>query len=336
MIKVALIGCGRVAAKSHITSWQKVKGAKVIAVCDSVKENAENIAKLYNIEHIYFSYEKLLQNLNVDIIDIATPSALHVEMALLAASYGRHCIVEKPLALTLQDADSLIDIFKAKNLKLTVVLQNRFNYPIQLLKKELIKGTFGKPLLGNVTVRWTRPQSYYDNTWQGLDGSGGALINQAIHHIDALLWVFNKKVKSVFAYIGTLNHKMHAEDAATILIKFEDNTFASIEASVLAYPHNLEGSITLLCEKGSVKIGGVALNEISFWHTQKKTSIDFRGKPVNPSEVYGESHSLVFKDMVSAIKNNRNPKISGEDGKLALKIIVAAYESAQYGKEIFL
>jgi predicted dehydrogenase len=339
MIKVAIIGCGRVAKKSHAPAWKSIPMACLAAVCDIDRQKAEEFAKKNRINKVFYSYNDVLKEKDINLVDIATPSDLHAKMAIKAAFAGKHCIVEKPMAINLDDAEEMINIFKKTNRKLCVVLQNRYNEPIIKLKKIIDKGKLGKIFLGNVTVRWQRPQSYYNKTWQGESFSGGVFMNQALHHIDALLWLFNKKVKSVFAYSATLGHKMRGEDAGVIILKFTDNSLASVEASVLAYPHNLEGSITLLCERGTIKIGGVALNEISLWSTRYKLNRQYKVKhedKIDYQNVYGSGHKQVFEDMINAIMNNREPNTNGNEGKLSLKIILAAYESIKTNSEIII
>ncbi|MCM8786986.1 MAG: Gfo/Idh/MocA family oxidoreductase [Candidatus Omnitrophica bacterium] len=335
ILKFAIVGCGRIAPR-HADSIASLKNAKLWAVCDIKKERADLFGKKYRAK-IYYSLNKLLKDKEIDIVDICTPSYLHAEMGIQAANKGKHIIVEKPMALNLKDANNLISASKENKVKLSVVLQNRFNPAMKDLKKLVESKKLGKIYLASVCVRWFRPQSYYEDEWHGKKGTGdGVVINQTSHHLDALVWLLGMP-KSVFAYTGTLAHKTEVEDVATAVFKYKNGALAVLETSTFTYPQNLEGSIALFGKNGSVKVGGTALNRKIFWKIKgeldKEEEILEKEKGEPPS-VYGFSHKEVIKDMIKAVLNSREPKTNGYEGKKSLELILAIYKSAKEKKEV--
>ncbi len=336
ILRFGLIGCGRI-APHHVRALQGLPDSKLTAVADVVEERAYRFADEYDAEP-HLDYFDLLRRDDVDVVNICTPSGLHAEMAIAAAEAGKHVIVEKPMALSLADADAMIAAARDNDVKLSVVFQNRYNPPIQDLRQAVQAGKLGRLLLGNATVRWYRKQAYYDDGWHGTWAmDGGALMNQSIHHVDALIWLMNEPLVSVFAYSATLAHQMEAEDTIVAVLRFASGALASIEASTITFPTDIEGSITLLGEQGSVKIGGVALNHKEMWKVagdlEQEESI-LQAQSNAAQHIYGTSHAQVFADMLAAIRANREPYVNGVGGRVALQAVLAIYESARTGQPV--
>jgi len=333
----AIIGCGRIAPR-HAQALQTIPETNIVAVCDVIENRALNYSQKFGGE-IYTDYRRLLERNDIDVVSICVPSGLHVKIGKDAALAGKNVLVEKPIALNLSDADDLINTCKQKNVTLGIVLQNRFNPPMQELRKLVDSGELGKLLLGNATIRWYRPQEYYEDGWHGTwNMDGGALMNQCIHHIDALQW-FMGDAESVFAYTDTLSHKMEAEDVGIAVIRFKNGGMGLIEGSTITYPENIEGSIALFGEKGSVKVGGTALNRKVFWKVANMIEHEreiLSKEALDPPSVYGYSHREQIIEMISAINENRVPKTSGSEARKSLKLVCAIYESAEKRREITL
>lgn len=336
MIRTAIVGCGRIFSK-HFQALLENKQAQLKVICDIDKNKLEGIISQYKVE-VTSDFNSLIRREDIDLIDICTPSGLHAKMAIEALKNNKHVIVEKPMALKISDADKMIKTAKAYKKKLCVVLQNRYNPPMQELKIALDKKLLGKVCLVNVTVRWYRPQEYYDDGWHGTRKvDGGVLMNQAIHHIDALQWLMGMP-ESVFCYKDTLCHRMEMEDTAVAVFKYSNGALANIEVSTITWPHNLEGSIALFGEKGSVKVGGVALNKKSLWLVKDQESewieneTDYAGE--EKSSIYGESHRMVINDMIEAIEKNREPTTNGEEGLKSLQLVHLLYKSADLRREV--
>lgn len=338
MKRFGIIGCGRIAPR-HADSLAEIEGTKLVQVCDVIESRARHFAEKYDTEYCLDYYE-LLANPDIDIVNICTPSGLHAEMAIAALRAGKHVIVEKPMAMNVADADRMIATAKEMNRKLCIVLQNRYNPPMQDFYKAVRDGKIGRVLLGSVTVRWYRPQEYYNDGWHGTKSmDGGALMNQSIHHIDALQWLVGVPVKSVFAYTATLAHQMEAEDVGVVTVRFENGALATIEGSTVTYPQNLEASVALFGEKGSLKVGGTALNRKVFWKIAGEIEHEkelLTREEVDPPSVYGASHRHVLEDMISAIEEDREPQTSGVEGRKSLALVSAMYESARTSREVIL
>jgi predicted dehydrogenase len=296
-----------------------------------VRSRAERFAREYSVE-AYQDYHYLLERKDIDVVCICTPSGLHAQMGVDAAHAGKHVIVEKPMALSLADADRLIAAAKSAKVKLCIVLQNRYNPPMQDLRRLVDEGQLGQLLLANVTVRWYRPQEYYEDGWHGTWAmDGGALMNQSIHHIDALQWLMGD-VESVCAYTGTLAHKMEAEDTGVAVLRFTSGALGVVEGSTITFPENLEGSIALFGEQGSVKVGGTALNRKIFWKVEGQIEHErelITRDQVDPPSVYGTSHKAVIADMIAAIVEDRQPHTDGVEGRKSLALVLGMYESAR-------
>ncbi|MCB9148575.1 MAG: Gfo/Idh/MocA family oxidoreductase [Caldilineaceae bacterium] len=336
-IRFGLIGCGRVAPR-HAQSIQQMHSATLAAVADIKINRAQNFAAEYGAEP-YADYRALLERPDIDAVSICVPSGLHAAVALDALDAGKHVLVEKPIALTLADADRMIARAREKGLKLAVVLQNRYNSPMQTLRQLIDEGGLGRLHLGAACVRWYRPQSYYEDEWHGTWAmDGGALMNQSIHHIDALQW-FMGPVQSVSAYTATLAHEMEAEDVGVVALRFANGALGTIEGSTLTWPQNLEGSVALFGQHGSVKIGGTALNRIVLWKVDGQLEQEaeiLTAQRVDPPSVYGYSHKAVIEDFVHALLEEQPLGTPGEEARKSVALVLAIYESARLGKEIAL
>lgn len=329
-LRFGLIGCGRVAPR-HAQSLQHLPQAELVAVADVIESRAEHFYKDYGAEPCT-DYRALLDRKDIDVITICTPSGLHSQIGIEAVQAGKHVIVEKPIALSTKDADTLIQAAADAGVKLCVVLQNRFNPPMRDLYDVVQSGKLGRLLLGNATVRWYRPQSYYEDGWHGTWAmDGGALMNQSIHHIDALQWLMGD-VDTVYAMTGTLAHKMEAEDVGVAVLRFKNGALGGIEGSTLTYPQNLEGSVAIFGEHGSLKVGGTALNRKVMWKLDgelEKEQELITADLVDPPSVYGSSHKVVIQDMIEAVLEDRQPQTHGMEGRRSLALVEAIYESAQ-------
>lgn len=334
-LNFGLIGCGRIAPR-HAQSLAEIEGAHLAAAADIIPSRAENFHKQYGAEP-YTDYRRLLDRKDLDVITICTPSGLHAGMGIEALQAGKHVIVEKPMALSLETADALIEAACTANRKLCIVLQNRYNPPMLDLRGAVDAGKLGRLMLGSATVRWFRPQEYYEDEWHGtLAMDGGALMNQSIHHIDALQWLMGD-VESVFAYTATLAHKMEAEDVGVASLRFKGGALGTVEGSTLTYPENLEGSVAIFGEKGSAKVGGTALNRKVFWKLAGELEHEkemLTREQVDPPSVYGYSHRAVIMDMIDAVLTDRAPKTHGLEGRRSVAVVLAIYESARTGKPV--
>lgn len=336
--RFGIIGCGRIAPR-HADTLADIPDAELVQVCDVIESRAHAFAEKYGAAYC-LNYHDLLANPEIDIVNICTPSGMHAEMTIAALKAGKHVIVEKPMAMNPADADRMIAAAKEADRKLCIVLQNRYNPPMQDFYRAIRDGKIGRVLLGSVTVRWYRPQEYYNDGWHGTKSmDGGALMNQSIHHIDALQWLVGVPVKSVFAYTATLAHQMEAEDAGVVVVKFENGALATIEGSTVTYPQNLEASVALFGEKGSLKVGGTALNRKVFWKIAGEIEHEkelLTREEVDPPSIYGASHRHVIEDMMQAIDENREPQTNGAEGRKSLVLVNAMYESARTAREVFL
>ncbi|MDA8228709.1 MAG: Gfo/Idh/MocA family oxidoreductase [Desulfitobacterium hafniense] len=327
-MRFAIIGCGRIAPK-HAESIVALEEAELVAVCDIVPEKAQSFADKYGAVP-YTDYLEVLKRDDIDIVTIATPSDLHAPIGIDAAKAGKHVMVEKPMAMTLKSADELIQACRDAGVKLSVIHQNRFNKSIKLVRQALEEGRFGKLTHGQATVRWNRDENYYAQApWRGTKlQDGGVLMNQSIHNIDLLQWMFGP-VESVYGYTRTALRKIEMEDVGVAVIKFKSGALGIIEAASTIYPKNIEETLNVFGETGSVIVGGIAVNRIETWEfpasDEEKKQI-FASQESDPPTVYGFGHREIIVDMIEAVKNNRNPAIPGEEGRKALEIILAIYK----------
>jgi len=333
-VRFAIIGCGKVAPK-HAESIKSIAHAELAAVCDKNEDRAKSFAEKYGCKY-YVDYRGLLkQEKDIDCVSICTPHAHHAEITINSANAGKHVVTEKPMAMNLEEADKMIAACKKNNVKLFVVKQNRYNEPIKRLKDAIDKGRFGKIFYGNTTVYWSRPQEYYDSEpWLGTKADGGVLMNQASHHIDILRWLMGG-VKAIKATTGTLTHKIESDDTGLVILKFRNGALGTIVATTCVFPHNLEGSVTVMGTKGTVKVGGGALNKMDIWNFKEWNNDDETIKTSrNPQNTYAFGHLEYLKEVVESIEGDIPPKVDGEEGRRTLELITRIYESAKLNKEI--
>jgi UDP-N-acetyl-2-amino-2-deoxyglucuronate dehydrogenase len=335
--RVALVGCGRI-SRNHFDAIEAVPGLRTSAVCDLVEERAREAGERLAVPW-FTDYAKMLREAPCEIVTIATPSGLHPEQGILAARAGKQVVSEKPMAISLAGADALVRACDEANVALFVVKQNRLNPAVQLLRKAIDKGRFGRIYVANTTVRWARPQEYYEQApWRGtwaLDG--GAIMNQASHYVDLLQWLVGP-VASVVAKTTTLARKIEAEDTGIAVLQFESGALGCIEVTMLTYPKNLEGSITILGEKGTVKIGGTAVNRVEHWTFADYDDDDKLVDAANtsPPTVYGFGHQGYYRNVLAVLRGEAKADTDGRAGRKSLELILGIYESARTGKEVSL
>ncbi len=340
MLNFALVGCGRISKRhSELLGHNQIKNARLAAVCDVKVDRAKAIGEQFGVPY-YQDMLKMMETEKIDVVVVLTESGLHADHVVALARFKKHIMVEKPMALTLADADRMISACDVAGSKLFVIKQNRFNVPVVKLRQALEAGRFGKLVMGSVRVRWCRPQAYYDqDSWRGtwaLDG--GVLTNQASHHVDMLEWMMGD-VESVFAMSRTALVKIETEDTAVVMLRFTNGALGVIEATTAARPKDLEGSISILGEGGTVVIGGFAVNEINTWNFGKTETGDdevLKKFSVNPPNVYGFGHQAYYEHAVSCILNNIHQLVDGLAGRKSLELISAIYESIETGKEVSL
>jgi UDP-N-acetyl-2-amino-2-deoxyglucuronate dehydrogenase len=333
--RVALVGCGRI-SKNHFDAIAKIDGLSLSGVCDVVEARAKEAGERLGVPW-FTSYETMLRDAPSEIATIATPSGLHPAHGILAAKAGKHVVCEKPMAITLATADALVHACDDANVKLFVVKQNRLNPPVQLLKRAMDKGRFGKIYLANTTVRWTRPQEYYEQaSWRGTwEFDGGAFMNQASHYVDLMQWLVGP-VESVIAKTATLARKIEAEDTGIAVLRFRNGALGCIEVTMLTYPRNLEGSITILGEKGTAKIGGTAVNKVEHWEFADPDPDDalVGASNTSPPSVYGFGHEGYYRNVLSVLRGEAIPDTDGRGGRKSLELILGIYQSALTGREV--
>jgi UDP-N-acetyl-2-amino-2-deoxyglucuronate dehydrogenase len=337
-LNFALVGCGRIAKRhAELLGHQQIPNARLAAVCDVKPERAQAIGKQFDVPH-YTDMHVMMKQERVDVVVVLTESGLHADHVIALAPYGAHVVVEKPMALTLRDADRMIAACDQAGIKLFVVKQNRFNVPVVKLREALEAGRFGKLVLGTVRVRWCRPQSYYNqDAWRGTWAmDGGVLSNQASHHIDMLEWMMGE-VESVYAMSTTALVDIEAEDTAVVTLRFQSGALGVIEATTATRPKDLEGSISVLGEKGSVEIAGFAVNEMRVWNFTAPQPDDadvMQRYSVNPPNVYGFGHQAYYEHVVDCIVHNRKHLVDGLEGRKSLELISAIYESIETGNAV--
>ena len=337
-INFGLVGCGRISSK-HFDAISKLDNAEIVSCADIIKQRAIDSAEKYNIKSAYGSYEKMLANEKLDAVLICTPSGLHPEMGIQAAEQKLHIVTEKPMAINLKSADALVKACDKNKVQLFVVKQNRLNPTIQLLKKAIDKKRFGRLFSANATVRWSRPQSYYDLAkWRGTwEFDGGAFMNQASHYFDLIQWMMGP-VESVMAITSTMNHSIETEDQGVGIIHFRNGAIGSIEVSMNIFPKNMEGSITIMGESGTVKVGGIAVNKIERWEFKDYDDDDklIDETTTNPENIYGFGHTGFLKNVIDSLQGKAEANTDGREGRKSLELILAMYESAKTGKKIAL
>lgn len=335
---VALVGCGRI-AKSHFGAIrQHAERAELVGVCD-IDVKALDAAIAETGAKGYTSLGDLLRDSDADLVVLSTPSGLHAEQSIEIAASGRHVMTEKPMATRWRDGLRMVKACDDAGVRLLVVKQNRGNATLQLLKRAIEQGRFGRIYMVSINVFWTRPQSYYDSaTWRGTwEFDGGAFMNQASHYIDLLDWLIGP-IESVQAYTATLARDIEVEDSGVMNVRWRSGTLGSVSVTMLTYPRNFEGSITVIGEKGTVRIGGVAVNEIQCWEFAEPHEDDERAKIASyqTMSVYGFGHPLYYDNVIKVLRGEAEPETDGREGLRSLEILIATYLSARDGRRVAL
>lgn len=340
MIRFAIVGCGRIAKRhAELLGTGQIKGATLAAVCDIVPERAKAFAERFSVPG-FISIEELLAQSDIDVITVLTPSGMHADLAVQAARTGRHIVVEKPMALTLEDADRMIAAADAAGVRLFVVKQNRFNVPVVKARQALDAGRLGQLVLGTVRVRWCRDQKYYaQDAWRGTWAQdGGVIANQASHHVDMLGW-FMGPVESVHARGATALVDIQTEDTCVATVKFRNGALGVIEATGATRPRDLEGSLSVLGAGGAIEISGFAVNQIRHWNFVAPAAEDaevLEKFSVNPPNVYGFGHQAYYEHVVDCLAHNKPALVDGREGRGSLELVIALYESMASGREVSL
>ena len=336
-LRIAIVGCGRI-AKNHFGSLDKhADNFELVAVCDTNPAHSAPYANQYDVP-AYTSMEAMLVQHKPDLVSLCTPSGIHADQAALAAKHGVHVITEKPMATRWSDGVRMVKACDEAGVRLFVVKQNRRNTTLQLLKRAVEEKRFGKIHMVHLNVFWTRPQAYYDQAkWRGTwEFDGGAFMNQASHYVDLLDWLIGP-VDKVQAMMST-TRDIEVEDTGVLNVRWRNGALGSMSVTMLTYPQNLEGSITILGEKGTVRIGGVAVNDIQLWQFDESRDYDAQIQSANyeTTSVYGFGHPLYYKNVVDVMRGTAEPETDGREGLKSLEMLIAAYLSARDGKTVSL
>lgn len=343
-MRYALIGCGRIAT-NHIKAVLR-NDLELVAVCDIEENKMEELLQKHDLHtdtsiKRYTDYKTMIEECNLELVAIATDSGKHAEIALNCIEKGINCIIEKPIAMSIKDADAIVELAAKKNVKVSACHQNRFNIAVQEVKKAVDEGRFGKMSHGSIHVRWNRNKGYYEQApWRGLWASdGGALMNQCIHGIDLLRWLMGNEVVEVYGQTRQRFHDyLEAEDIGVAIVKFADGSVATIEGTTNVYPQNLEETLFLFGENGTVKLGGTSTNNIDVWNfaDAKKEDEQKQGLKEQTSNVYGNGHTSLYADVIEAIEKDREPYVNAVAGRNALELVLAIYKSQKEGKPVTL
>ena len=338
-MKCALIGCGRIAT-NHVRAIVNNK-LDLVAVCDICPENMEGLLVKHSLEtnksiKRYEDYKKMIEENEIELVGIATESGIHAEIALFCIDKGVNVIIEKPMAMNMADADEIIRRSEEKGVLVSACHQNRFNVAVQKTRKALEQGRFGKISHGSINVRWNRNKGYYDQAlWRGTWAQdGGALMNQCIHGIDLLRWMMGDEVEEIYGQTRQQFHNyLEAEDVGMAVVKFKNGSIGIIEGNTNVYPKNLEETLYIFGENGTVKLGGTSTNNIDVWDFANKEDDDEGnvGFEEETSNVYGNGHTSLYADVIDAIINKRKPYIDAVAGKNALEMVLAIYKSQKTG-----
>jgi len=340
-MKYALIGCGRI-SPNHIAAAQE-NNLEIVALCDVVSENIEDKLQRFRLSsniRRYTDYKEMLEKEKPELVGIATESGKHAQIALDCIKARCNVIIEKPIAMSLEEADAIIKASDESGVKVCACHQNRFNKSIQKIREALEEGRFGRLFHGTAHIRWNRDEGYYRQaSWRGTwEQDGGALMNQCIHNIDLLRWMMGDDIIEVMAYTDKLNHNyIQAEDLGLALIKFKNGSYGVVEGTTNIYPANLEETLYIFGEKGTIKAGGKSVNIIEEWHFAdgKDNAEEVKAKYHEaPNNVYGFGHTPLYKDMIDAINTNRQPYIDAHAGRRALELVLAIYKSAAEGRPV--
>lgn len=337
-IRIAVIGCGRISGNHLAAIRDHSENLELVAVCDTNQARLQAAAEASGVRG-FASLDELLAEGNVDVVALCTPSGLHPAQAVTAARAGCHVVTEKPMATRWVDGLRMVRECDEAGVRLFVVKQNRCNSTLQLLRRAVKKGRFGRIFMVAINVFWTRPQSYYDSAeWRGTwEFDGGALMNQASHYIDLVDWLIGP-VESVQAYVATLDRNIQVEDTATVGVRWRSGALGSINVTMLTYPRNLEGSITIIGERGTVKVGGTAVNKFEQWEFADSDPDDEKVQAANyeTTSVYGFGHPLYYDNVVRTLRGECEPDTDGREGLRSLEILIASYLSARDQRRIAL
>lgn len=342
-MKYALVGCGRIAT-NHVKAVLN-NGLEFIAACDVELDNIDCLLSKHDLQNStsiarYTDYKKMIaEHPELELIAIATSSGAHAEIALYCIEHGINVIIEKPMAMSMEDAEKIIRLSAEKGVKVSACHQNRFNIAVQQMRNALEDGRFGKISHGSIHVRWNRGKQYYDQApWRGTWAEdGGCLMNQCIHGIDLLRWMMGDEVVSVYGVTRQQQHDyLETEDVGMAVVTFSNGAIATIEGTTNVYPQNLEETLYLFGENGTVKLGGKSTNNIDVWDFADETESDLRNKGLEEatSNVYGNGHTSLYADMIEAIQCDRKPYVDAVAGKNALEMILAIYKSMKTGKAV--
>lgn len=341
-MKYALIGCGRIAT-NHMKAAVNNK-LEIVAVCDVLPEKMETLLEKHELQNNisikrYDDYKQMIVAEKPELVSIATESGNHAEIALFCIEKGVNLIIEKPIAMSIEDADKIINLAEANNVKVSACHQNRFNVAIQELRKAIEAGRFGKLSHGSIHVRWNRNEGYYTQApWRGTWAQdGGALMNQCIHGIDLLRWMMGDEIEEIYGATRQQFHDyLEAEDVGAAVVKFKNGAIGTIEGTTNVYPQNLEETLYIFGEKGTVKIGGTSTNNIDVWDFADETEADQKNKGLQEqtSNVYGNGHTSLFADVIDAINNNRKPYVDAVAGRNALEVVLSIYKSQKTGQPV--
>jgi UDP-N-acetyl-2-amino-2-deoxyglucuronate dehydrogenase len=333
--RVAFLGCGRIAG-NHFEALSRIDGLTLVAVCDVVEARAREAGEKWGVPW-FINYDTMLATVPCDIVSIATPSGMHPAHGVVAARAGKHVVSEKPMAISLSAADELVAACDKAGVNLFVVKQNRLNPSVQLLRRAIDKGRFGRIFMVNATVRWARPQEYYDQApWRGTwEFDGGAFMNQASHYVDLVQWLIGP-VESVMAKTATLARRIEAEDSGAAILRFRNGAIGVMEVTMLTFPKNYEGSLTIVGEKGTVRLGGTAVNKVEHWQFADYDDDDKQVEASNtqPTSVYGFGHEPYYRNVLSVLRGEAAADTDGRGGRKSLELILGIYESAKTGREV--
>ena len=337
-IRFALIGCGRI-SKNHVGALDAhADDAELVAICDNQTQRLDAIRDGRDVA-AFTSLEELYANADFDCAIVCTPSGLHATHTIQSAEHGKHVVTEKPMATRWRSAIRMVEACDAAGVQLFVVKQNRRNATLQLLKDAIRNKRFGRIYMVTINVFWTRPQEYYDqDAWRGTwEFDGGALMNQASHYVDLVDWLIGP-VESVQAYTATLGRDIEVEDTASVIVRWRSGAIGSLNATMLTYPKNFEGSITILGEKGTVRIGGVAVNEIQRWEFADSVEgdEDIRSANYETTSVYGFGHPLYYENVIQTLRGETLAHTDGREGLKSMELLIATYLSARDGKAVSL
>ncbi len=336
-IRVAVVGCGRISV-NHFGAIEKHKdNLELVAICDVKQELLNQYTEKYHVKG-YQKLEEMLKSEDLDLVSICTPSGIHPEQVVMAARYGVNVMTEKPMATRWADGVRMVRACDEAGVRLFVVKQNRRNTTLQLLKRAVDEKRFGQIRMVHINVFWTRPQEYYDQAkWRGTwELDGGAFMNQASHYVDLIDWLIGP-VDSIQAMTST-TRDIEVEDTGVINVRWRNGALGSMAVTMLTYPKNLEGSICILGDKGTVRVGGVAVNDIQHWEFEDEQEYDKDIEDANyeTTSVYGFGHPLYFENVIDVLRGNTDPETDGREGLKSLEVLIAAYLSARDGKTVSL